>query len=319
MSLDPLPKSTSFSHNPGLRQSKKVPMRNINYVYAGYKKSNIVLDEYKPLKLESSSKNLNKKFSNSFNKTESIAPREKFMYRSIQNSSTNNLTLSSIILNSENSFHSIKKLSPDMHLSKKLEQEKDFVKKTDLFLSIFVKSFSSDKNFSVFYKLLSDLFLEMKEDIRIKDMQISTLQSQEKASKDMKFMHEKLLIELDLLKKENNCLKIDFEKIKEENRSLKLKNKRYALLLTQLQKEGIPVEQIYDDLCVPSKPSHTSKALEGSDESEIPVHSKPPVPKLCISTNDTSLQYQEEFMLKFNEFSESWRNQIIKDGHLINK
>ena len=44
----------------------------------------------------------------------------------------------------------------------------------------------------------------------------------------------------------------------------------------------------------------------------------PAVPKLKFPHLDGNEGYQEEFMSKFKEFSESWREQIIKNHHLTN-
>ncbi|CAG9321603.1 unnamed protein product [Blepharisma stoltei] len=100
-----------------------------------------------------------------------------------------------------------------------------------------------------------------------------------------------------------------------------VREKKYIKLLSTLEKQGYPIQEIYNNLKKKPK-EHKSPLISAgedsasstdySDVSSMKRDITASVPKLSIPKPSTE-GYHQEFMSKFNEFSESWRLQIEKD------
>ena len=113
--------------------------------------------------------------------------------------------------------------------------------------------------------------------------------------------------------------------LKEENMAFKLKNAKSWEFFETLKSMGMPINKLYKNFsyCIRRAKSVEKFEIkeeecfnEGNADREQPrkIKTNQEVPKLNIMVKNIE-SYQEEFMSKFKEFSESWRNQIIKNQH----
>ncbi|CAG9314425.1 unnamed protein product [Blepharisma stoltei] len=120
----------------------------------------------------------------------------------------------------------------------------------------------------------------------------------------------------------------DYKKLKTElnaaNKKINdsvVREKKYIKLLSSLEKQGYPIQEIYNNLKMEPKKNRSSLAsidedssttTDYSEVSSLKRDSNVPIPKLSLPEH-LSDGYHQEFMSKFSEFSESWRIQIEKD------
>lgn len=210
-------------------------------------------------------------------------------------------------------------------LKKKLRKEQSFFKKLDIVLATFEKLTHLSRNFSIFYSVISEFLVQVKDHLVLAADEDEKMKENEKRVKEGEDKMKEALIrsetELKAALEENRNLRENFEKLKNEERMLRATCKKQAGLLNKLQDAGYPVEKFYElsfKTGTKSKSMNKIPAVE-SDEIKRPnsIHGKgvPAIPKLKFSNNEGNEGYQDEFMAKFNEFSESWRKQIIKDHH----
>lgn len=319
MSINSLSKSISFSNSPAVRRTKKIPIALISQIIPEN-----LHDESKPSQMFSKAlpfKEPIKKLPSAMNKVIKLASRQKLLNRASFNNSLKDLHLNSSL----NDFDSMQNTGIEHCLVEKLKKEKDFSRKFEILLSTSEKLSSFDRNFFIFYKVAGEFFLEFREKVLLKDENLLKIDELEKANKELRVNLERSLHEVCKLNKQIDYLKVDMEKIKEENSTLRFRVKKQSLLLTKLQKEGYPLEEMYESMNNESKKARNINkiAAKNHEEEQRPnsIPNKPAmiIPKLHFQENEGKECYQEEFMAKFNEFSESWREEIIKNHHLINK
>ncbi|OMJ79058.1 hypothetical protein SteCoe_21003 [Stentor coeruleus] len=121
-------------------------------------------------------------------------------------------------------------------------------------------------------------------------------------------------------------LQIKISHLKEENVAFKLKNAKSWEFFETFKSMGIPIDKLYKNFAYNKRKAKSADRIEIKEEKcfdkEDEIREKPRkiktnqgVPKLKISIKNIE-SYQEEFMSKFKEFSESWRNQIIKNQQI---
>ncbi|OMJ88703.1 hypothetical protein SteCoe_9327 [Stentor coeruleus] len=319
MSINSLSKSISFSNSPAVRRTKKLPIALISQIVPEDLHEDIKSTQMFPKALPF--KEPIKKLPSAMNKVIKLASRQKLLNRTSFNNSLKDLHLNSSL----NDFDSIQNTGIEHCLIEKLKKEKDFSRKFEILLSTTEKLSSFDRNFFIFYKVASEFFLEFREKVLLKDENLLKIDELEKANKELRINLERSLQEVCKLNKQIDYFKVGIEKIKEENSTLRFRVKKQSLLLTKLQKEGYPLEEMYESMNIENKKSKSMNKVAVKNQEEIQrpnsIPNKPAIniPKLHFQENEGKECYQEEFMAKFNEFSESWREEIIKNHHLINK
>ena len=312
MALNSLNKSANFAQSSGIRKQKELHVAKITQIYSDQLENsfhNKILN-----KSDISLKNRVKKHLNSVTKVVKIASTQKL-------APLNNSSLQASLHSgfAETSFLGLKKSNLEGFLLNKMAKEKDFSKKFDIVVSTAEKLTNIDRNFSIFYKVIQEFLLQYKGFLFEKNDQFH-VDDNEKSYRALKNSFDQLFREFTALSAENTGFKAEFEKIREENGKLKFQIKRYADFLKKLQNNGIPVEKMYQDVYGPSKSKLLHKLElklnKASSEKDL-KQQKTQVPKLNLLGNSNE-DYQEEFMSKFNEFSESWRKQIIKDHQNLN-
>lgn len=213
-------------------------------------------------------------------------------------------------------------------LKNKLAKEQNFLKKLEIVTATFEKLAHLNRNFSIFHSVISEFLRQVKdklilvaeEEEKIKECEQRVQESEGKV-KELSEKCEKIEEDLRKVFDENKELRGKLENLKGDEKVFRTKCKKQSILLTKLQGAGYPVEKFYE---LNFKPGSKSKSINNipkldSDEvkrpSSIPLKRDAVVPKLKFSQNEGSEGYQDEFMAKFNEFSESWRKQIMKDHH----
>lgn len=192
-------------------------------------------------------------------------------------------------------------------IRKKLGKEEKLAKKLEVLVRFCEKLAGSSKTFKVFTGVFDEIVVAIQQELK----ELGKLRkNQEKFDE----LCENLQNEVDVLKDENERLISEVERYRNEKRSLNNTIKKQSLLLNQLKSAGLPVEEFYQK----------SRNIEGRQKSHFKTQApikdeeKLSIPKLIIRDNPENEGYQEEFMSKFKEFSESWREQIIKNHHLTN-
>ena len=322
MSINSLSKSASYSHSPAMRQQiNQIGKINQHYM----ENTSTVFPESRDSFTEDLLKKKFKSIHAPLAKIVKIASKQKIVKQNMNTSY--NFSGNSSLHQIENPLGNTKKINIENILLENLKNEKSIEKKFDIVISTVEKLINVDRNFSIFYKVVKSFLTEYKENVINKCESLNKYEELGKNYKESKDLYEKLFDEFVILRRENDILKVGFEKMKEENNSLKFKVKRNAAFLKKLKESGIPVEQMYKDVYKNTiKSKSVNKILfencdSGINSNErpnsIPENKNKIIPKLKIEiTNGEG--YQDEFMSKFNEFSESWRKQIIKDHHLIN-
>ncbi|OMJ92115.1 hypothetical protein SteCoe_5221 [Stentor coeruleus] len=110
--------------------------------------------------------------------------------------------------------------------------------------------------------------------------------------------------------------------LKEENMTFKLKNAKSWEFFETFESMGMPINKLYKTFSYSKRKAKSAERFEIKEEEYFDEDREKPrkiktdqeVPKLNIVVNNIE-SYQDEFMSKFKEFSESWRNQIIKNQH----
>ena len=315
MSLEETSNSISYSHSPILRKTKRVSLQNTSGNY------NKTLSESFSSKkiLYANPRQSITNFSNHIIKPGKFPKNLKFIPKP-KNNSMSNINLKSNLKYSIKKYPCTKK--SEVSFAEDLKKENDLFKKIEIIISTIEKLFALDKNFVIFYKVLIEFLIEIKTHYEPKKTFIC--EDLEKTHKDLKSNYEKLLVDYQNLQNENSLLKHEIDRTLEESSSLKVKNRRYINFLKQLHNKGVPIEEFYEEIFKPCKNSKNKLNIETKDTQEekrsssIPLHLPKTIPKINFS-NNLSGDFQDEFMSKFNEFSESWRKQIINDHKLINK
>lgn len=91
-----------------------------------------------------------------------------------------------------------------------------------------------------------------------------------------------------------------------ELKELRKREKQYLKALKELKMRGYPVEEVCGDIQKDSAESEKTASSESKRDKEVP--------KLQVPLPDPARGFQEEFMLNYDEFSESWRNLINNSG-----
>lgn len=306
----------SYSHSPALRQLKILPITKISQIYS----EDLPVHRNDFNSSDGLFRDRLKLLPKTMSKVVKIAARQKN-----NRSSTKNLNLSQKI--SENfpvldTDSNVKNIKIEAYLLEKLKNEPDFEKKLDIVSSTAAKLCDVDRNFHIFYNVIKHFLIEYKEHLIKQHERFQELEEIEKNHELLKDTYSKLLENFTDFKKENSLLKIEVEKLKEKNGQMVFKIKRNAAFLTKLQAKGLPIEQIYKETYgLAAQKSKSLKKIEILKEkaeerpNSIPMKKTPKnIPKLVFAQSPNE-GYQDEFMAKFNEFSESWRNQIINDHH----
>ena len=192
-------------------------------------------------------------------------------------------------------------------IRKKLAKEEKLAKKLEVLVKFCEKLAGSSKTFKVFAGVFDEIVVAIQQELK----EFGKLR---KKQEDISELCDHLQNEVDALKDENDRLMSELERYRVEKRSLNNTIKKQSLLLNQLSGAGLPVEEFYQKTRnSEGKPkSHYKTQVPMKDEEKLNI------PKLNIRDNPENEGYQEEFMSKFKEFSESWREQIIKNHHLTN-
>jgi hypothetical protein len=208
-------------------------------------------------------------------------------------------------------------------LRKKLRKENDFVKKFEVVLNTFEKLSRLGRNFYIFHSVLKEFFNQFRNFLVFTEDKEALVKELEGKVEEMSKKNEELEEEVRKCCGEVKGLKEELEKLRGENKSLKPMVKKQSLLLNKLKDEGYPLEKLYDSLPKSSTKSKSmnkiSLQLTDSEKRPSSIPIKGQVPKLKFTHLEENEGYQEEFMAKFNEFSESWRKQIMKDHSFKNK
>ena len=319
--MNSLSKSMSYSHSPAIRQKQIIPISKLNQHPNDH--TSLILPESRLS--DTLPKEKLKQTHSPLNKIVKIASNQKINNKSMH--ILNDYSSNSSMLEVERSFGSAKKVNIENILLERLKNEKNIEKKFDIVISTAEKLVNVDRNFSIFYKVVKRFLIEYKENLINKSDSLDKYEEIKENYTELKSSYDKLFEEFKGLRRENDILKAELEKIREENYSMKNKIKRNAAFLNKLKEKGIPVEKLYKDIYGNGIKSKSLNKINLDDpdkktENEEIAVLKPEkkiknIPKLNIdATNNEG--YQDEFMSKFNEFSESWRKQIIKDHHLIN-
>ena len=318
MSIISLSKSVSYSHSPAMRKQKIVPIQRVSQI--------IVEDNPSRLnKLISSDAAISEKFKSlpkNISRINKIAMKQKFSSSGADSlSHSGNFSINSIA-DADHLLHTKKDMKIEGYLLEKLKNETNLEKKFDIVVSTAEKLCDIDRNFYIFYKVVKQFLIEYKEFLIKQNDRLFGLQELEKNHKILKGSYDKLVDECLLITNENKQLKREGEKMREENHNMKNKIKRNGAFLKTLQQKGIPVEEMYKEQygSQESKLKNLNqKSMQDVSSNEerhnvIPFHPITVIPKLTFPAN-VNEGYQEEFIAKFNEFSESWRNQIINDHY----
>jgi hypothetical protein len=192
-------------------------------------------------------------------------------------------------------------------IKKKLRKEEKLTKKIEVFRKFCDKLAVSSKSFKACSGVFNEIF-----DLVLKELK--ELNRLRKSQANLNEICDNIQNEIDLVKDENERLAFELEKIRGEDRALKNTCKKQSVLLNQMKCAGLPVEEFYQKIRnADSKAKTLSRVNIRVREDE-----RVDIPKLILKENKESEGYQEEFMSKFKEFSESWRDQIIKNHHKSN-
>ena len=315
MSIISLSKSVSYSQSPALRKQKIVPIQRVSQIII----EDIPSSLNKLINADSLIKDKFKSLPKNVSRMNKIAMKQKYCKSGAESLSNSAIFSLNSVVDTDNLLHTKKNIKIEGYLLEKLKNETNYEKKFDIVVSTAEKLCDIDRNFYIFYKVIKQFFIEYKEYLIKQNDRIFGFQDLEKSHKSLKNSYDKLAEQCSLIANENRSLQHEVEKLREDNGQMKNKIKRNGAFLKSLQLKGIPVEEMYKEQYGSqgsTAKSLNQKSLHGvsSNEERPPSHQITVIPKLTFPVN-VSEGYQEEFMAKFKEFSESWRNQIINDHY----
>lgn len=192
-------------------------------------------------------------------------------------------------------------------IRKKLVKEEKLAKKLQVLVTFCEKLAGSSNTFKVFAEVFNDIAVAIQKDLK-------ELKKYKKGQVKLDELCDNLKNEVDELKNENKKLLIELDNNKSEKKALNSRIKKQSNLLNELKTAGLPVEEIYEKLkAVQVRPKFSYKTQVLMKNEEVIK-----IPKLFIRDHGQDEGYHEEFMSKFKEFSESWREQIMKNHHSTN-
>ena len=209
-------------------------------------------------------------------------------------------------------------------LKRKLKKENDMIKKLAIVLSTFEKLSKMSRNFYIFHSVLHEFWSQMRTFLIFSDDKNSLIKDLETKIHELTESNQNLESQVQKLSAESRSIHESLTKLKEEEKHLKSTTKKQAILLNKLKDAGYPVEKYYETVSISTTKSKSMNKLpiklikENLRPKSISYVGTQAVPKLKFSHLDGNEGYQEEFMAKFNEFSESWRKQIVKDHTYTN-
>lgn len=204
-------------------------------------------------------------------------------------------------------------------IAEQFKNERNLGKKIDLALNIIDTFLNPEPNFKPNWDVLKELFESIKQELAI--LGSRTKDHYGFDSNYQKLQDEYKNISKNLLEatKNKGMLEKKIADLNKENKLLKVKITRNWDFFKNLQGTGIPIYDLYDNYLHNATRSKSAEKLQrkervGCDNEgfagkfrENITHED--VPKLKIEVRNIE-GYQEEFMNMFQEFSESWRNQI---------
>jgi predicted RNase H-like nuclease (RuvC/YqgF family) len=212
--------------------------------------------------------------------------------------------------------------------AEQFKNEKNLGKKIELALNIIDTFLSPEPNFKANWDIVKELFENIKQEL-------TTLGGKTKEHYGSDNNYQKLQDEYKNISKNlseavinNSRLEKKIADLNKENKLLKLKITRNWDFFKSLQEAGIPIHNLYDNYLHNSTRSKSAEKLQHKDKPgeenedfrgkirENITHED--VPRLKIDVRNIE-GYQEEFMNMFQEFSESWRNQITNELGFLGK
>lgn len=193
------------------------------------------------------------------------------------------------------------------------------IKKLAIVLNTFEKLSKMSRNFYIFHSVLHEFWSQMRSFLIFSDDKNSLIKDLETKIQELTDSNHNLEAQVQKLLTESKSMHESMAKLKEEEKHLKSTTKKQAILLNKLKDAGYPVEKYYETVSISTTKSKSMNKLpikfmnDNLRPKSISHAGTPAVPKLKFPHLDGNEGYQEEFMAKFNEFSESWRKQIVKD------
>lgn len=165
-----------------------------------------------------------------------------------------------------------------------------------------------------FSKLFQEVFSIFSEDFDGINQGLSLVVKLKNTENQIKYLQEKCEnLEKDLKKstEAGQQFSRELEKIVDEDIVLRATCRKQSSVLNSLKKSGFPVEEYFNGLKSQKKAkSLTHSYQENNPKSSTKLNS--PLPQLIFPNTSAFKSYQEEFMSKFSEFSESWREEMQK-------
>ncbi|OMJ80798.1 hypothetical protein SteCoe_18852 [Stentor coeruleus] len=225
--------------------------------------------------------------------------------------------MSSSVIDVHNKKKTIKNQNQNL-IAEQFKNEKNLGKKIDLALNIVDIFLSPEPSFKVNWDFIKEILGKIKQELNclgdISKEHYGFDCDYQKLQEDIKNVNKNLLEAT----KNISVLEKKITELKKENKFLKVKIMRNWDFFKSIQEAGVPIFKLYDNFLHKITRSKSAEKLKykermGCEEENIKRDDRhigyPDVPKLKIDVRNVE-GYQEEFMNMFQEFSESWRNQI---------
>lgn len=217
------------------------------------------------------------------------------------------------------------KKNQETEFVERMKSEQDLVKRLEIVWNIIDKHLNDDPGFKANRDFIKEFFEEIKKGLTsqanlatdLVKITAKYLKLQESFTQISKSLSETTNY--------NKKLQSQISHLKEENMTFKLKNAKSWEFFESFKSMDMPINKLYKNFSYCIRKAKSAEKFEIKEEEyfdeenedrEKPrkIKTNQEVPKLNIMVKNIE-SYQEEFMSMFKEFSESWRNQIIKNQH----